>query len=164
MKRHKKPSDLVETAARQRGWVREGDGWRFPDGAVIRFGPGGSWKNAVETTRAITARYGTARGEYVHGAARPGRPVMSLDRLRPSRHARQRWAQMSSEAGLDSSELVRVLRLPVRVVWSEKHSSWVWVGERIAVPVIDTSDGLVVTTVLWSTHELWDAHPRKETA
>ena len=138
--------------------------YRFPDGArylvPTNIGPG--------TARTLLDRL---REKYGPGSVdplgfterRPGAPVIDLERLSTSEHARERFDLMRRQAGLTFQEVLLALRAPARVLWATNHAAWLYVGDRIAVSMhVDLEGHACIRTVLWTSQELWDQNPRPE--
>ncbi len=140
--------------------------YRFPDGARREVRTNIGPANARALLADIQAIYGgRARDPLGMTEKRHGAPDIDLTRLVASNHAQIRLTQMSHQAGLQMTEVLHALRIPNRVLWSEIHDSWLWVGERIAVAVsVDILGHATVRTILWTQQELWDANPRPEKA
>lgn len=140
--------------------------YRFPDGARVEvpsnIGPSNAraFLSDMQRTYGGRARDPLGLTEKKHGA-----PVIDFDRLTASNHAQIRLAQMKKQAGLEFHEMLHALRIPERVLWSQLHDSWLWVGERIAVAAsVDALGHATIRTILWTQQELWDANPRPEKA
>lgn len=139
-----------------------GDIYIFPDGYRLHV-PGtpiGSWVAAQRES--LARRYGPVvrSDRYERLGSRPGKPVIDFERLTASTHAKERLVLMQRQARVDFREVLHCLRLPQRVAWSEVHGSWLWIRDRLAVAVAESAGGFVITTVLWASNELWEAHPR----
>lgn len=134
----------------------------FADGAVVFVSHQDSFARVTELIRGVRSRYGAVRREDRYGSmgSRSGKPVIDFERLVASAHAKERLSLMQRQARVEFREVLHCLRLPERVLWSDTHGSWLWVRDRLAVAVAETRDGFVITTVLWSTTDLWEAHPR----
>lgn len=135
--------------------------WAFPDGFVLVLEPGDSFGAIASKIKTVQERYGVQRRE-MGGLAKVGRaPRLDLENLTASDHAKERLRLMQSQRTVTFRDVLHVLRLPERVLWSEKHNSWVWVRDDLAIAVRDHfGGGHIITTVLWSKQELWDSHPR----
>lgn len=137
----------------------------FPDKAIHVLNNNirqGAAKELLDTMR---RRYGAtvARDPLGYAEKRPGAPVLDFSKLIASKHAQIRLTQMQNQAGLEFQEVVLALRAPNRVLWSEIHESWLWVGERIAVAAsVNILGEATIRTILWTQQELWDANPRPE--
>ncbi|MGX9346599.1 hypothetical protein [Microbacterium sp. KNMS] len=145
---------------------RDGTVWVFPDGAakfVRDSEPGLAASRAMQWA---AERYGQPAPAYEPGerVRRREAPVLDLERVVASEHAKERMALMRRQDGRATfRDLMATLACPVRVVWSETHGSWVWVGGRLAVPVRVRADGsAVILSVLWATGDLWAENPRPE--
>lgn len=92
------------------------------------------------------------------------RPNIDLENLVASDHAKERLTLMRRQVrDLTFAEILQAIRDPQRVMWSHPHRSWIWVGERIAVAVTITPEGVsVIRTLLWATEQLWEDNPRPE--
>lgn len=97
---------------------------------------------------------------------RTPKPVINLNRLVASKHAKLRYALMKAQSPkhCNDDELLYTLRCPLRAEYSPRHGSWIFVGEHISVAVVDNEGRTEVKTLLWSKSELWDAFPRPEKA
>lgn len=149
--------------ARVVGPHQRGTTYQFPDGAT---------KHVPTNMKPVTARgmLGWARDRYGHlepdtpfsaEKVKGGSPRVDLNRVVASNHAKERLALMRSQARIEFSDILMALRAPIRTLYSEKHSSWLWVGERITVAAHVNQDGFaVISTLLWSTRELWNQNPR----
>lgn len=140
----------------------EGTHWIFPDGAVIivSHNPSATW--AAAQIRKLAGRYERLkRTEHRHLDRRPRKPLMDLERVAASEHAKQRLRLMQGQADVAFQEVLLCLRVPERVLWSEQHQGWLWVRDRLAVAVAEDGDRFVITTVLWSRSELFDLYPRE---
>lgn len=143
---------------------KHGTEFRFPDGAQ-KLVPGNmSPATARSMLKWATDRYGyedrpAVSGERTHRA----KPKLNLERVTASNHAKERLALMRRQDGLEMREILLALRAPQRTLWSVPHQSWLWVGERVTVAAHVQDDGsAVISTLLWSTRELWDANPRPQ--
>ncbi|MDQ1113991.1 hypothetical protein QE418_003439, partial [Microbacterium testaceum] len=122
------------------------------------------WGHAHELMAEATRRYGQTPRD-VAGTQVRGRDVPQLDlrRLDATPHAQERMRLMRGQAGIRVEEVMTALVCPMRVMWSDANGSWVWVGERVGVAVRVRDDGHAeIRTLLWSTAELWELHPRPE--
>ena len=144
---------------------RMGITYAMPDGAAVYVSEALTHPQMVDHRRALHRRYGVLPGSgsssRVH---RSGQPILDLERVTASDHAKIRLGQMKRQAGVDLREVLHCLRLPERVLWSEEHGSWLWVRDRLAVAVAESGDGFVITTVMWSSADLFVQHPRPEAA
>ncbi|MCJ1709285.1 hypothetical protein [Microbacterium sp. VKM Ac-2923] len=164
----KEPAKAVEKAFRDLGATKEtqrhGVNYTFPDGATKLVPQNLRWGHAHELMSEATRRYGYApRG--VAGTQERGRDVPQLDlrRLDATPHAKERMNLMRRQAGIRVEEVMTTLVCPIRVMWSRAHGSWVWVGERVGVAVQFRDNGHAeIRTLLWSTAELWELHPRPQ--
>lgn len=89
---------------------------------------------------------------------------MNLHNLVASTHAQERLKLMQAQAGVTYEEVKLALLTPERVRYSERHGSWVWVRDRLAIPCHDADGRFVISTILWATKELFDENPRPEKA
>lgn len=156
----------MRTLGGRRNRTSRGVEYTFPDGAVHLVRTGITPQAADKMVRDMRHRYGrperALRGEQVRGAAVP---AVDMTKLAATEHARQRLALMKRQGGVEMREVMSALVCPMRVLWSDAHGTWQWVGERIAVVAHVTDDGVtVIRTILWSTTELWAQHPRPERA
>lgn len=136
--------------------------YRMPDGARIdvpkNIGPGAA---RVLLSR-IQFEYGHKRGVPLGDARKASRaPRIDLERLTASDHAKDRLRLMQRQGSVTFQEVLRALRLPERVLWSETHQSWLWVRDRLAVAVWVAANGhATIGTIMWATADLWEANPR----
>lgn len=137
-----------------------------PDGRFVFLHTNVSQKNADNLLCDVRVQLGLPRREVRPTNVRHAdRPVLDLTRLRASGHAQTRLRQMRAQSPITADEIIAVLRKPSRVAYSVRHESWLWVGPRITVAMFVSDDGdSVIKTVLWSSEELWTAHPRPEKA
>lgn len=161
----------VEKTFRQYGAVRQhrdrnGTSFLFPDGAEHMVPHAMPHSTAISMLKWAQERYGTRRRTVIDAAkVRGAKPRIDLEKCRASEHAQERLALMREQQGVTHHEVLMALRAPSAVKWSERHSSWVWVGDRIAVAAhVDSEGYAAITTVLWTTEELWAASPRPEKA
>lgn len=162
----KQPAKRLDREFRAMG-ARRGDRtpnantYMFPDGAVLfvprNVGPGGA-RAMLQRAR---EKYGSSPLDPLSMAVhRPGAPTIDLNRMIATQHAMERFDLMRAQANLTYTELLEALRIPERVLWSERHGRWLWVRGRIAV-VAGVHDGnTTVVTILWTTQDLWDSNPR----
>lgn len=141
--------------------------WRFPDGRLYFIPRQLSVKTAQAWVSCIKTDYPyVQRGRAPHELPRrSGRaPVLDLDNrhLSASTHAKERFALMGQQGGLTWEEIDLALRAPIRVTYAERHESWVWVGERVAVALYEKPGGYVISTLLWSSNQLFEQYPRPE--
>lgn len=137
--------------------------WVFPDGRSVGepADPSPQWVAAQIQT--CQERYGFLPGGANAGLVkRSGRPRIDLDRLVASEHAKERLRLMQDQADVSFQEVLHCIRLAERVLWSDVHGTWLWVRGRIAVAVAEEGDRLVITTVMWSSDELFQEFPRPE--
>lgn len=166
MGHQKNAKKLIRDVFRQygahiQGREKESTRWIFPDGAVIIVHPTATYSWAAAQCRNLEARYGRRSGEGLAGAkTRPGKPSIDFERLDASAHAKERLKLMRQQDGIDLTDVFQALKLPEKVLWSESNGSWLWVRDRIAVAVAVVGDRFVVTTVLWSSDELFVQFPR----
>lgn len=160
----KNPRKRVEKVAKEAGGrVRFSSHhiviWAFDDGWEVTMAANAHAGTAAAVVTAIQNRYGRPQTAF-NGRKASHAPTVDFARLGCTTHARDRLALMRSQAGIEFSDLVLALRTPQRVEFSDKHESWIWVGERVAVCASECDDRWVITTLLWSRTELWDAFPR----
>lgn len=163
-----KPFRQVVDAWRKCGGVEDFRGkggvqYRFPDGAI-------KWAPFDCTQPLANHLIGTAFTTYkpkshtnFRNTTRQGAaPTIDLERLTASNHAKDRLKLMRAQnPNLDYRDVLHAIRLPHKVTYSTEHHSWIWVGEQVSVAVHVQADGsAVIATVLWSTDELWESHPR----
>lgn len=165
----KQPAKRLDREFRSMGAARcdrtsQNVSYRFPDGARFLIPSNIGAGSARALLHQLQGTYGYGGNDPLDQAVkRPGAPVIDLKRLTASNHAQIRLAQMQKQAGVAMTEVLHALRIPDRVLWSEQHDSWLWVGERIAVAAsVDVLGYAVVRTILWTQQELWDANPRPE--
>lgn len=70
-----------------------------------------------------------------------------------SRHAIDRALDMN----IDGAEIREAYERPDHIYWSAPYGAWNYQRGRICLCLKETPDGLLVTTVLWSTAEAWAA-------
>jgi hypothetical protein len=106
--------------------------------------------------------YGRHRDDTLGDARhRSGAPRIDIENLHATDHARERLVLMRSQDGLTFREVLEALRIPERVLWSDRHHSWVWVRDRVAVAAwVDRSGHGTIGTILWARAELLEANPR----
>lgn len=161
----KATTKTVEKAIRARGGVkiasdRNGSHWRMPDGWVFDVRDRLNEGQRMLMLGQLDERYG-GRGNPLTAqkTSQSKAPRVDADNLRVTDHARDRFHEMR----IAPAEVLNALTLPERVAWSARHDSWLWVRERIAVAAREAHvGGLVITTILWSTDELWAENPRAE--
>jgi hypothetical protein len=101
----------------------------------------------------------------VDAVPKSGAPVIDLTRMIATKHAMERFDLMRAQAGITYRDLLEALRIPERVLWNERHDTWLWVRDRIAVVAgVGPNGTATVTTILWAQQELWDQNPRPEKA
>lgn len=165
-KRFKDPRKLIRHDFQSKGAEvtkvsKHGREWLFPDGYRIWIPEDISWSQAGRLV--VETRVHGQRRQELFTNRRSGKPRLDLNRVTASTHAQERLAQMRAQSPISWTELLHTLRIPLRVAWSDLHESWIWVGERVALPVYVREDGsAVIKTVLWATEELWRANPRKD--
>lgn len=139
-----------------------GTNYQFPDGRTLHVNDNASPGWVAAQIRNLRDWYGEPDGERpaVKGANRPGKPRLDLERVRASNHAKERLALMQQQGGVTYREVLLALRAPERVLWSEPDGSWLWVRDRLAVAVAEAGEWFVITTVLWSTRDLFEQYPR----
>lgn len=150
--------------ARRAGHDRHGTSWLFPDGAeklIPRNMPAASIASMFMW---VQDRYGYTRRDAFNGdRVRGPKPVIDLQRCQASAHAKDRLTLMQTQQGVGYDEVLIALRAPSKVLWSDKHGSWIWVGDRVAVAAfVDETGYATIGTILWTDTELWDAAPRPE--
>jgi len=123
-------------------------------------------KKVAEKINVIRARFGRVRPRELGGLSkRANHPTIDFERLVASDHAKTRMAQMKAQGGLEFSEVVACLRLPERVRWSAPSGAWVWIGGRVAIPMVEAANGsFVIKTVMWSDNDLFELFPRPTAA
>lgn len=136
----------------------------FPDGArevVPNDAHHGVANRLIEWAR---NRYQPDTRTPVGGVKARRAPRIDLERCTASQHAIDRLELMRKQLpDLSFQDITHALILPMRVSWHEDHASWVWHGARVAVAArVDNSGHTTITTLMWSTTELWDAFPRPE--
>ena len=78
--------------------------------------------------------------------------------VRFTKHARRRMSEM----GVERKEVRLALKYPETVVWSGKyHGCQNFRRGRINVGARVEGDEIVVITVVWPSHELWQQHIEK---
>lgn len=145
---------------------RTGVTYEFPDGARFSLGEHESERSLSTKVSNVRHRYGLIPSKQLVGLSKVGNaPRLDLERLHASEHAKDRLALMQSQAKVTYADVLHTLTLPERVLWSERHDSWVWLRHPLAVAVCEVRDGLLIKTILWSSNELFALHPRpKESA
>lgn len=165
----KSPKDAQKLASRtfrDRGAVvtenaRQWTTYTFPDQYTVTIGRNERIALTLAKVKDVQERYGFDQSDnFGQMGTRPGKPVIELERLVASAHAKERLALMQRQAGVDMREILLCLRTPQRVLWSDDHESWLWIRDRIAVPVKEVGDRFIITSVLWGTRELFDKYPR----
>jgi hypothetical protein len=143
--------------------------YRFPDGAYqsvpTNIGPA----NARGMLNELQYRYGPSQrrheGDPLAGTMiRDDIPTVDTALIIMTKHATERFEQMSDQARLSTDEIRHCLQFPETVRYSPSHSSWMWVRGRIAVATTHAPDTgeTIIRTVLWATEELWVNNPRPE--
>lgn len=173
----KHPRKFIESRIRDYGGVKNGrlderakDGrgtdWVFPDGQHMFVLDGIHMGHAAALVNELKRMYGHRRSDTPFNATkRSNAPQVDLTQLTASEHAKDRFRLMRTQDRLEFSDVLHAIRLPTRVLWSEVHQSWIWVGTKVSVAVkVLPSGSAVITTLLWSTEELWAANPRPEAA
>lgn len=168
MSRQKNAAKLLDKECRDLGATRaasrHGASYTFPDGAV-RFIPSNTGFAAAHAVIAeLHRRYGRPDRPYDAERVSQGKaPRIDLKRTVATKHAAERLALMREQAGLTPLEVTTALTAPSRVRYSERHDSWLWEGDRVAVVATVADDGhATIRTLMWTTNELWAAHPRPE--
>lgn len=143
--------------------ARMGTTYAMPDGAAVYVPDSLTYPQFIDQRRALHRRYGVvSSGGPASRVSRSGRPKLDFERLSASDHAKIRLAQMKRQGGVEFREVLHCLRLPERVLWSVDHGTWLWTRDRLSVAVAETPGGFVITTVMWSSSELFDRFPRPE--
>jgi len=165
----KGPKDARKLASqtfRGRGAVvtennRQWTTWAFPDNRTVTITKNEPITLTLAKVKDAQERYGyDTRDNYASMTKRPHTPAIDLERVVASAHAKERLALMKRQAGVDMREILLALRTPQRVLWSDEHDSWLWIRDRIAVPIKEVGDRFIITSVLWGTRELFDRYPR----
>lgn len=141
--------------------------YTFPDGTTLAVRRRLDRETAIRIVKDAHCRFPDARRRrdaIVGDTVRGPKPVIDLARLEASTHAQERLALMRQQAPIEWSEIVAALTTPDRVVYSDFHESWTWVGTRIAVCVVVTPHRQIIATILWADADLWAQHPRPESA
>lgn len=167
----KNPTKEVERLCRQLGAIRErrtpyGVEYRFPDGALRHVDSNMKPQIAAAAMRSITETYGRPKADRQFARdLRASAPPVDLKRMKATDHAKERLAQMRGQVpDLNFTEILYALRLG-HTRWSAEHGSWLWIGDRVTVAAHVSDDGFTtITTLLWSTSELWALNPRPEKA
>jgi len=153
-----RPSRVNTARGRRTGIVD----WHLPDGYVFRLDDDLPAVKCMHEAGRLRKRYGIETG-WTPGDHRSGKPVLDLERLTASQHAKDRLALMQSQAKVTFEDILLALRAPERVTWSEIHDSWIWVRDELAIPVsFDDSGFGTIRTVLWASQELFEQNPRPE--
>lgn len=150
-----------------RDMTLRGTHYRFPDGSTPHVPDNINDETARSMIEWADTRYGRVREDLdpTWEKVRGPKPVVDLARCRASRHAQERLAQMRSQGGLTYEEVLLALRAPTTVRWSERHKSWLWVGDRITVAAsVDGTGFTTITTILWTDDGTWAQYPRPEKA
>lgn len=162
----KSPRKLVDKAFRELGG-RVADRaesalyYVFPDGSHMVVHPRLSLGAAESLIATARRKFDPKRRPTIDGRRAKDKPTVNLGRLVASKHAQERLALMRSQAPVEWGEIVRTLQHPDRVLYSDHHSAWTWVGHRIAVCIGFPEDGAqVITTILWADDDLWAQNPR----
>jgi hypothetical protein len=164
----KNPRKLLRDVVRDYGGEslekqRDHHVFAFPDGYRVTLFNGEHPGSCIAKVQLIQQRYGPKpSGGFAGHRNRRGKPTIDLERLTASTHAQERLALMQRQAGVTYAELLEAIRIPLRVLWSDDHESWLWVGRRVTLPVKEIPSGFVITTVLWSTPDLYKKYPRPE--
>jgi hypothetical protein len=163
------PAKTVDKEYRRLGATRErvhgGVKYTFPDGARLlvpaNIKPHVAESMILEVHRRYDVQPERPRlvGERVSIASAPR---FDMDSLAVTPHAKQRRAEMGDQDNLTTREIVAALTCPMRVLYFEKHGSYAWVGERVAVVGHVRQGRLTIRTFLWTTNELWERNPRPE--
>lgn len=140
--------------------------WRFPDNAEKYIRTNMSDASTYAVLGWVKDRYGYAHERPFEGHLTRGpKPVIDLTRCTASAHAQERLALMRQQQAVTFEEVLLALRVPSSVRYSDKHGSWIWVRDRIAVAAhVDHSGFATIATILWATADLWEIAPRPEKA
>lgn len=135
--------------------------WLFPDGFRIRLGDDDHHGVVRSKIGQVRTRYGHQQSKELGGLSKAGNaPRLNLEKLHASDHAKDRLKLMQSQRTVTYTDVLHALRLPEKVLWSEKHGSWVWLRDPIAVAVTQVPNGHLITTILWADNDLYALHPR----
>jgi len=135
--------------------------WQFPDGFIVRLGDDDHHGVVARKIAEVRNRYGRHDSVELTGLQKVGNaPRLDLKRLHASDHAKERLRLMQSQRRVSFTEVLHTLRLPERVMWSERHESWVWIRHPLAVAVCSVPDGHLIKTILWADNDLFALHPR----
>jgi hypothetical protein len=139
-----------------------GTSYQFPDGSITWIGATEKPSAVDDKLRAVHDRFGALPTEQFYKLRkRPSKPHIDFEQLTASPHAQERLALMQRQAGVTFAELVLALKTPNKVLWSDEHNSWMWIGDRVSVAIRETRNaGYVITTVSWSTLALFEKYPR----
>ncbi|KJL45610.1 hypothetical protein [Microbacterium trichothecenolyticum] len=176
MSRHKNPAKAVDKVFRELGATREiardgrsgvkGVYYRFPDGARRHVPNGVPWVAAAGFIREVRDRYAPEPPRPPISGERVGLgsvPAVDQSKIAVTDHAKQRFDEMSlGDDGISQFEIDLALICPMHVLWMEKHGTYAWVGDRIAVVGHMREGFLTIRTYLWTTDELWERNPRPE--
>jgi hypothetical protein len=142
---------------RHRYWTT----YKFPDNRTVSISKDERVAVTLAKIKDAQERYGYDTPdlfrEYVSTG---GKPRLDLDNLVASTHAKERLALMQQQSKITYQEVLHTLRLPERVLWSPVHESWCWIRGRIAVAVADSRGTQLITTVMWTSQELFEENPR----
>ena len=138
--------------------------YEFPDGRVVAVRRKLDRDAATRLVKDALCRYTAKRRQAVAGeSAGRDRPTIDFERLEASPHARERLTLMRQQAPIEWSEILQALQSPDRVLYSEYHDAWTWVGHRIAVCIVVIPSGRAfISTILWADADLWEQYPRPE--
>lgn len=141
---------------------REHTTWQMPDGARIVVRDTDHHGTVAKRLEELRSRYGPVEqtNSIDRFGTRANKPDLDLNRVVASTHAKERLALMQSQAKVTFQEVLHAIRIPERVLWSDRHGSWMWVRDRLAVAVVETGDSFVITTILWTSNDLFEQYPR----
>lgn len=162
----KSPRKWASKELRELGFTRTrtdrtGEYYRGADGAQFHVPEGLSAGTAIRVVG--NARQHLGLSSNVRRQVEE-KPSLTRGRIRFSEHARDRWALMRQQAAVGAVELEACLFTPDHVEHSTKDAdSWLFSTARLtAVVAFPEGREPVLTTVLWSRGELFDANPRPE--
>lgn len=139
-----------------------GVAYEFEDGSRRMVPANINAPRAREILSEAQRRYGARPSDPLGDVTRrKGHPTVDLSKITATAHAQERLALMRDQDDLTYREILVALRAPSRVLWSDRHGSWLWVGDRVCVAASVTEDGTtIIRTLLWTSQELWEANPR----
>lgn len=161
-------SKLIDKELRKLGATREtikdGHLYTLPDGSRVHAPSNIQWYQAWQSIRAARERAGAREFVPFFGDQVRERdaPKVDLERLRITAHAQQRRREMAEQDDLTTREITMALVCPTRIIRDDKHESWVYVGDRVAVAGQFDQGVFMIRTILWTTAELWEKNPRME--